>query len=196
MGPAGANGATGAMGPAGADGATGPAGADGVDGLDGAEGPEGPPGFIDAFHVETEADQGLSGATITSGNYQPTPVPATLTVAAPEPGTYQLSWYTEVMRTTAGSGTFLVRLRDVTASATRGFLKDGSGVDNGAIGAMPGDSDVFLAGDILPFAGSMTVVLSGTGPQTYRLEYAMATSASASTVLRARRQRITLLRVQ
>jgi len=181
------------MGPAGADGATGPAGADGIDGVDGAEGP---PGFIDAFHVETEADQGLSGATITSGNYQPTPVAATLTVAAPEPGTYQLSWYTEVMRTTAGSGTFLVRLRDVTASATRGFLKDGSGVDNGAIGAMPGDGDVFLAGDILPFSGSMTVVLSGEGPQTYRLEYAMATSASANTVLRARRQRISLLRVQ
>jgi hypothetical protein len=167
-----------------------------LDGLDGPEGPEGPPGFIDAFHIEAEADQGLTGATITSGNYQPTPVPATLTIPALEPGTYQLSWYTEVMRTTAGSGTFFARLRDVSAGATRGFLKDGSGVDNGPTGAMPTDADVFLAGDILPFAGSMTVVLSGTGPQTYRLEYAIATSASASTVLRARRQRITLLRVQ
>jgi hypothetical protein len=155
-----------------------------------------PPGLIDIFHAEVERDIGLTG-TLIAGSFQPTSTPGTLTVAAPEAGTYLLTWYAEVMRTTAAGGSmFAARMRDVTANATRGFLRDGSGVDNGAVGAMPGDTDFFVTGDILPFSGSMVVTLTGAS-QTYRLEYAQSsTSPSASEVLRARRQRITLMRIQ
>jgi len=160
-------------------------------------GPEGPPGLIDVYRVAVEGDIGMTG-TLIAGSYQPTPsTPATLTVAAPEPGTYLLTWYAEIMRTTAVPGAmFAARLRDVTGSATRGFLRDGSGVDNGAVGMMPNDTDFFATGDILPFSGSMVVTLTGTS-QTYRLEYAQSsTSPNANEVLRARRQRITLMRIQ
>lgn len=136
----------------------------------------------------------MVGTTI-SGTFQPTPIPAALSVTL-DPGTYLLTWYAEIMRTTSGGGSaFFARLRDVTAAATRGFLRDGSGVENGPPGAMPGDADLFQMGDILPFAGSMPVVLAG-GTQTYRLEYALSTSATPSEALRARRQRITLLRIE
>ena len=136
----------------------------------------------------------MVGTTI-SGTFQATPTPAVLTLSA-APGTYLLTWYAEVMRTTAGGGGLIfARVRDVTAAATRGFLRDGSGVDNGPPGAMPTDTDLFLAGDILPFSGSLVVVLPG-GPQTYRLEYALSTSSSALEALRARRQRLTLLRIE
>jgi hypothetical protein len=159
-------------------------------------GPEGPPGVIDVYRVAVENDQGMTG-TLIAGSYQPTPAPATLTVTAPEPGTYLLSWYAEVMRTTTVAGAmFAVRLRDVTANATNGFLRDGSGVDNGAVGAMPNDTDFFATGDILPFSGSMVVTMTGAS-QTYRLEYAQSsTSPNANVVLRARRQRITLMHIQ
>jgi hypothetical protein len=91
---------------------------------------------------------------------------------------------------------FAARLRDVTGAVTRGFLRDGSGVDNGATGAMPNDTDFFATGDILPFSGSLVVRLSGAS-QTYQLEYAQSsTSPNVAEVLRARRQRITLMRVQ
>jgi hypothetical protein len=163
----------------------------------GPEGPEGPPGLIDVFNVAVESDIGLTGRLI-AGSFQPTPgTPGTLTVAAPQPGTYLLTWYAEIMRTTAVPGAmFAARLRDVTGAATRGFLRDGSGVDNGATGAMPNDTDFFSTGDILPFSGSLVVRLSGAS-QTYQLEYAQSsTSPNAAEVLRARRQRITLMRVQ
>jgi len=146
------------------------------------------------FRAAVENDQGMVGATL-SGNFQPSPTPAYLTVSA-VPGTYLLSWYAEVMRTTAGGGSMIfARLRDVTASATRGLLRDGSGVDNGLPGAMPTDTDLFLSGDVLPFSGSLAVVLPG-GPQTYRLEYALSTSSSALEALRVRRQRLTLVRIE
>ena len=175
----------------------GPQGIPGPMGPQGDRGPEGPAGVIDVYRVAVEADYGMTGTSI-AGSYQPTPTePATLTVTAPEPGTYLLSWYAEIMRTTAVPGAmFAARLRDVSANATRGFLRDGSGVDNGAVGAMPNDTDFFATGDILPFSGSMVVTLTGTS-QTYRLEYAQSsTSPNANVVLRARRQRITLMRIQ
>ena len=134
------------------------------------------------------------GTTI-SGSFQPTPVAAVLTFSA-SPGTYLISWYAEVMRTTAAGGsTFFARLRDVTNGTTCGFLRDGSGVENGAPSTMPGDSDLFQTGDVLPFGGSLVVTHAG-GAQTYRLEYALSTSSSASEALRARRQRISALRVE
>jgi hypothetical protein len=155
----------------------------------------GPAGVIASHRIAVESDQGIIGNTI-SGTFQATPVPATLTVPAAAAGTYLLTWYAEVMRTTAGGGAMLfARMRDVTAGATRGFLRDGSGVDNGAPGAMPSDTDLFLLGDILPFSGSMVLALSG-GEQTYSLEYALSTSATPSEALRARRQRITLMRIE
>lgn len=147
------------------------------------------------YRLAVESDQGIIGNTI-SGVFQPTPTPAVLTVPAPVPGTYLLSWYAEVMRTTAGGSSLLfARMRDTTASATRGFLRDGSAVDNGATGGMPNDTDLFLPGDILPFSGSMAVVLTGAA-QTFRLEYALSTNASPAEALRARRQRITLTRIE
>jgi hypothetical protein len=150
---------------------------------------------MSAYRVAVESDQGLIGNTI-SGTFQATAIPASLTVADCPPGTYLLTWYAEVMRTSAGGGSmFFARLRDVTQAATRGFLRDGPGVDNGPPGAMPNDTDLFQLGDILPFSGSMAIWVAG-GAQTYRLEYALATSASASEALRARRQRITLLRIE
>jgi hypothetical protein len=152
---------------------------------------------IDVFNVAVEADIGMPG-TLIAGSFQPTPgTPGTLTVAAPAPGTYTLTWYAEIMRTSAVPGAmFAARLRDVTSAATRGFLRDGSGVDNGAPTAMPNDTDFFATGDILPFSGSMVVQLTGAS-QTYRLEYAQSsTSPNVNPVLRARRQRITLMRVQ
>ena len=101
------------------------------------------------------------------------------------------------MRTTAVPGAmFAARLRDVTGSATRGFLRDGSGVDNGAVGMMPNDTDFFATGDILPFSGSDGGDADGH-VKTYRLEYAQSsTSPNANEVLRARRQRITLMRIE
>ena len=151
--------------------------------------------MLAVFRMAVETDQGIIGNTI-SGVYQPTPTPAVLTVAAPPAGTYLLTWYAEVMRTTAGGGSLLfARLRDVTAAATRGFLRDGSGVDNGAPGGMPNDGDLFLQGDVLPFSGSAAVQLTGAA-QTFRLEYALSTNASPSEALRARLQRITLVRIE
>jgi hypothetical protein len=151
--------------------------------------------MLASFRIAVETDQGIIGNTI-SGVYQPTPTAAALTVAAPLPGTYLLSWYAEVMRTTAGGGSLLfARLRDITAAATRGFLRDGSGVDNGATGGMPNDGDLFLPGDVLPFSGSFVVQLTGAA-QTFRLEYALSTNASPAEALRARRQRLTLLKIE
>ncbi len=188
----------GSTGPAGAEGATGPLGqpgAPGAMGADGATGPTGPAGVIASYRMAVENDQGMVGTTI-SGTYQATPTPAALVVPAAPAGTYLLTWYAEVMRTTAGGGSYIfARLRDVTMSTTRGFLRDGSGVENGPPGAMPTDTDLFLSGDILPFSGSVVVTLPA-GAQTYRLEYALSTCASASEAVRARRQRITLLRLE
>jgi hypothetical protein len=147
------------------------------------------------YRLAVESDQGLIGVTI-SGVYQPTPTPAALTVPAPVPGTYLLTWYAEVMRTTAGSsGLLFARMRDTTASVTRGFLRDGSGVENGPTTGMPNDTDLFVPGDILPFSGSVAVTLTGAA-QTFRLEYALSTSSSPTDALRARRQRITLMRIE
>ena len=176
------------------EGAAGAPGPQGLQGPPGAPGLPGPAGVLAVFRAAVENDQGMVGATL-SGSFQPSPTPAVLTVSA-VPGTYLLSWYAEVMRTTAGGGSMIfARLRDVTASATRGLLRDGSGVDNGLPGAMPTDTDLFLSGDVLPFSGSLAVVLPG-GPQTYRLEYALSTSSSALEALRVRRQRLTLVRIE
>ncbi|MEY2929441.1 MAG: hypothetical protein RL033_190 [Pseudomonadota bacterium] len=158
---------------------------------------QGPPGLIALYRTAVETDIGMS-AQLIAGSFQPTPgTPGTLTVSAPQAGTYLLTWYSEVMRTTiGGSSMFSVRLRDVTGNATRGFLRDGSGYDNGSISTMPADTDFFVPGDILPFSGSAVVTLSGAA-QTYRLEYALSsTSTTISDVLRARRQRITLMRIE
>jgi hypothetical protein len=50
-------------------------------------------------------------------------------------------------------------------------------------------------GDVFPVSGSAVVTLPD-GPRTYRLEYAVTSSASASEVLRAQHQRISLLRLE
>jgi hypothetical protein len=154
------------------------------------------PGVVEYFSVNQEGDQGIVGNTI-SGAYGPTPVaPAVLTVADLEAGVYLLSWSAEIMRTTAGGGSVVfARLRDTTAGLTRGSMKDGSGMDNGSNAAMPGDESFFALGDILPFSGSAVITVPA-GTRTWRLEYALSTSASASEALRARRQRITLLRLE
>ena len=166
-------------------------------GATGAPGPQGPPGSAAALavsRVSVENDQGIVGSAI-SGSFQPTPVAATLTLSATA-GSYLISWYAEVMRTTAAGGSvFFARLRDTTNGTTFGFLRDGSGVENGTPGSMPGDADLFQIGDVLPFAGSMIVTLPA-GTQTYRLEYALSASSSASEALRARRQRISAIRVE
>jgi hypothetical protein len=144
------------------------------------------------FELVVDNDQGLVGTSI-SGVYQPTPIPASLVLTA-EAGSYLVSWYAEVMRTTAGGGsTIFARVRDVTAGVTLGMLRDGSGVDNGPPGAMPGDADLFLSGDVLPFSGSMPLTLPA-GNRSYRLEYALSASGTPSEALRVRRQRIALLR--
>lgn len=136
----------------------------------------------------------MIGTTI-SGNYSPTPVPAVLTTPALAEGMYLLTWSAEIMRTSAGGGaTLFARLRDTTESVTRGFMKDGSGVDNGSSAAMPVDESFFALGDVLPFSGS-AVVYVPPGERTYRLEYALSSSGSSSEALRARRQRITVLRL-
>jgi Collagen triple helix repeat (20 copies) len=201
VGPQGPEGPAGPQGPAGAQGEQGPAGADGVDGAEGPtgpegpQGPEGPAGFSESFFVNLEADQGMVGTTI-SGAYSPTPTAAALTATDLEAGDYLLTWSAEIMRTTAGGGSvFSARLRDTTAGVTRAFMRDGSGVDNGSTAAMPADESFFAMGDILNFSGSAVVTVPA-GTRTYRLEYALSTNASPSDALRARRQRITLLRLE
>jgi hypothetical protein len=196
-GPQGPPGAQGPVGATGATGAQGEPGEPGEPGEQGEQGEQGPPGLIALYRTAVETDIGMS-AQLIAGSFQPTPgTPGTLTVAAPQAGTYLLTWYAEVARTTIGGGSmFAARLRDVTGNATRGILRDGSGVDNGAASTMTADTDFFLPGDILPFSGSAVVTLSGAS-QTYRLEYALSsTSTTISDVLRARRQRITLMRIE
>lgn len=212
VGPEGPEGAMGPKGDPGADGAAGPAGPEGPPGLagttgpkgdpgtpgaagpEGPEGPEGPPGVVDVFHADADNDQGMVGTTI-SGTFGTTPVPATLTVTA-DAGTYLLTWSAEVMRTTAGGGAnFYARLRDVTGANTLGFMRHGLGVENGTNGNIPDDPEFFALGDLFPFSGS-TVVTLPAGVRTYRLEYALSSSASASIALRAQHQRISLLRIQ
>ena len=150
--------------------------------------------MVDAFYANVENDQGIVGNTI-SGIYGQTPLPATLTVNV-EAGTYLLTWSSEVMRTTAGGGAnFYTRLRDVTGSTTYGFMRHGLGVENGPPGNIPDDPEVFALGDLFPFTGSAVVNLPG-GLRTYRLEYALSSSASASEALRAQHQRIGLLRLE
>ncbi len=150
--------------------------------------------MVEAFYANVENDQGIVGNTI-SGTFGQTPLPATLTVTA-EGGTYLLTWSSEVMRTTAGGGAnFYVRLRDVTASSTLGFMRHGLGVENGPPGNIPDDPEFFALGDLFPFTGSAVVNLPA-GARTYRLEYALSSSASSSEALRAQHQRIALLRLE
>jgi Collagen triple helix repeat (20 copies) len=197
VGAIGPTGAVGAIGPTGAVGAIGPTGAQGPIGPigpEGVEGAEGPPGIIDTFHVNVEADQGIVGTSI-SGTFGMTPSPAILTVNV-EAGTYLLTWYSEVMRTTAGGGqAFFTRLRDTTAADSLAFMRRGPGVTSGLPGGIPDDPDFLLGGDLFTFGGS-TVITLPAGPRTYRLEYALATSASPALALRAQHQRISLLRVE
>jgi hypothetical protein len=149
---------------------------------------------VDAFYANVENDQGIVGSTI-SGVYGQTPLPASLTVTA-EGGTYLVTWSAEVMRTTAGGGAnFYSRFRDVTDSTTLGFMRHGLGVENGPPGNIPDDPEVFALGDLFPFSGSAVVTLPA-GVRTYRLEYALSSSASASAALRAQHQRISLLRLE
>jgi hypothetical protein len=149
---------------------------------------------VDSFYSNVENDQGIVGSTI-SGVFGQTPLPATMTVTV-EAGTYLLSWNAEVMRTTAGGGAnFYTRLRDVTGSSTLGFMRHGFGVENGTNGNIPDDPDFFSLGDLFPFSGAMVVTLPA-GTRTYRLEYALSSSASAQEALRAQHQRISLLRLE
>jgi hypothetical protein len=148
----------------------------------------------ESFATLLPADQGMVGTGLSS-MFAATPTPAELSLDL-EPGRYLLTWYSEVMRTTAGgTATFFARLRDVTAASTLGFMRHGLGVESGPPGMMPLDSDFFQFGDIFPFSGSTVVDLAG-GVQSYRLEYGLSTSGSASEALRARRQRITLTRLE
>lgn len=165
-------------------------------GPEGPEGPEGPPGVVDSFFASVENDQGIVGNTI-SGVYGQTPLPATLTVTV-EAGTYLLTWSSEVMRTTAGgSANFYTRLREGTGNTatTYGFMRHGLGVENGPPGNIPDDPEVFALGDLFPFAGSVVLTLPA-GTRTFRLEYALSSSASASEALRAQHQRISLMRLE
>jgi hypothetical protein len=149
---------------------------------------------VASFFANVETDQGIAGTTI-NGTFGPTPLPATLTVAA-EPGTYLLTWSSEVMRTTAGGGaTFFARLRDTTDSTTLGFMRHGLGVENGTNANIPDDGEFFALGDLFPFSGSAVVTLPA-GSRTYRLEYALSTSTTRSEALRAQHQRISLLRLE
>jgi hypothetical protein len=149
---------------------------------------------VEAFYANVENDQGIVGSTI-NGTYGQTPLPATLTVTA-EGGTYLLTWSAEVMRTTAGgAANFYTRLRDVTGTTTLGFMRHGLGVENGPPGNIPDDPEIFGLGDLFPFSGSAVVTLPA-GLRTYRLEYALSNSASASEALRAQHQRIALLRLE
>jgi hypothetical protein len=157
-------------------------------------GPEGLPGVSESYNVNVEGDQGIVGTSI-NGTFGVTPLPATLTVTA-EPGVYLLTWYSEVMRTSAGgAANFFTRFRDTSESYTLGFMRHGLGVENGGNGNIPDDPDVSLPGDLFPFSGSAIVTLPA-GTRTYRLEYALSASASASEALRAQHQRITLLRLE
>jgi hypothetical protein len=147
-----------------------------------------------SFYVNVEADQGMVGSRIGS-TFGTTPVPAELTVNA-EPGTYLLTWSSEVMRTTAGGGAnFYTRLRDTTSNTTLGFMRHGLGVENGAPGNIPDDPEFFALGDLFPFSGSAVIHL-GAGPRTYRLEYALSSSVNTLEALRAQHQRIALLRIE
>jgi hypothetical protein len=149
---------------------------------------------IDVYYANVENDQGIIGSTM-SGQFRQTPLPATLTVDA-EPGTYLLTWSSEVMRTTAGgAANFYARLRDETGATTLGFMRHGLGVENGTNANIPDDPDFFSLGDLFPFSGSAVVNLPG-GLRTYRLEYALSSSSSSLEALRAQHQRITLLRLE
>lgn len=197
QGPIGITGATGPAGPPGQpgpQGEAGPAGPAGPEGPPGIEGPEGPPGIVDSYYVNVEGDQGIIGTSISS-TFGQTTLPATLTVNA-EAGRYLLTWNSEIMRTTAGGGaSFYARLRDTTTGNTLGFMRHGQGVANGPPGNIPDDNDFFLAGDLFPFTGSAVLTLPA-GTRTYRLEYALSTSGSASEALRAQHQRISLMRLE
>jgi hypothetical protein len=151
---------------------------------------------VDSFYANVENDQGIVGSTI-SGVFGQTPLPATLSVAV-EAGTYLLTWNAEVMRTTAGgSANFYARLREGNAASgtTYGFMRHGLGVENGPPGNIPDDPEFFALGDLFPFSGSAVVTLPA-GMRTFRLEYALSTSGSASEALRAQHQRISLMRLE
>jgi hypothetical protein len=149
---------------------------------------------VESTYTNVENDQGMVGTSL-SGTYRTTPLPAVLTIDA-EPGTYLLTWSAEVMRTTAGNGAnFYARLRDTTTSSTLGFMRHGLGVENGTNGNIPDDPEFFSLGDLFPFSGSAVVTLPA-GSHTYRLEYALSSSSSASEALRAQHQRIALLRIE
>ncbi len=199
QGEPGANGANGANGATGADGATGATGPEGPPGAEGPEGLQGPPGVVDTFSTNVDADQGMIGTSLlVSGNPQwaPTPIPVTLTVPAADAGTYMINFYSEVMRTTAGgAGNIFARLRDTTTGTTVALLRHTSGtIQNGPIGGIP--TDFFSAGDMHNFAGSAVVTLPA-GPRQYQLEYSISTGNTLSAVvLRAQRQRISLLRLE
>jgi hypothetical protein len=140
------------------------------------------------------ADQGIAGTAI-SGLFAPTPTPAELTLDL-DAGTYLVTWYSEVMRTTnGGAANFFARCRNVTSGETVSLMRRGPNVQNGPAGAMPDDSDYFQFGDVFPFSGS-TILEAPGGLQSYQLEYALSISGTAAEVLRARRQRITITRLE
>jgi hypothetical protein len=199
-GPAGADGATGATGaqgepgPRGETGAAGPQGADGAVGPvgpTGPEGPMGPPGIVESTFISNDTDQPLSGASV-SGTHAPTPVPATLDVVL-DGGTYLLTWSTEFMRTSGGAPRVFARLRDVTGGESMGVMRRPS-PESGSSAGMPMDTQTDAAGEVLFFSGSRVLTLPA-GVRQFELQYGMSSASGTATALRARKQRIALVKL-
>lgn len=188
MGP---QGPAGEMGPAGPQ---GPAGEPGVAGPQGPEGPQGPRGpAAGSDFVAVEQDQALTGVDV-SGTFVPTPIPAALDVDL-EPGRYLVTWYTEFMRVGTGSPRVFARLRDVTDEGTVAMMRI-TAPETGPASAIPSDTQPLDSGQVIPFSGSQLLELNDDVIKTFELQYGFSSTTSPATVLRVRRQRITLLKLE
>lgn len=187
QGEQGLQGETGAAGPRGADGAVGPVGPAGPQGP---EGPMGPPGIVESTFVSNDADQALPGSAV-GGTHAPTPVPATLNVVL-DGGTYLLTWSTEFMRASGGAPRVYVRLRDVTAGESIGVMRRPA-PEVGPAAGMPADTNND-AGEILFFSGSRVLTLPA-GVRHIELQYGMSSASGTAPAIRARKQRIALVKL-
>jgi hypothetical protein len=151
----------------------------------------GPPGIIETMVFENNNDQALSGAAV-NGTHVPTPVPANLTVAV-EAGTYLLTWSTEFMRAVGGQPRVYARLRDVTAGQTVDTLRR-TAPEQGPSAGIPDDTNNADSGEIVFFSGSRVVTLPD-GVKQFELQYGMNTGSGTGVAIRARRQRIGLIKL-
>jgi hypothetical protein len=151
----------------------------------------GPSGIVESTFVSNDTDQALSGASV-GGTHAPTPVPATLNVVL-DGGTYLLTWSTEFMRTAGGAPRVFARLRDVTAGESVGVMRRPS-PEAGAAAAMPMDTQIDVTGEILFFSGSRVLELPA-GVRQLELQYGMSSASGTQPALRARKQRIALVKL-